>query len=187
MRTWLIFASFLAVLLAGCGGIPVAQDYDQAVDFTRYRSYAWQGESAATTGDPRLDNPLTHERLHAAIEQELAGHGYTKAAPGTSADFFVAYQLSVRQRSDYSGSSVSIGGGVFRSGGAYGIGVGIPVDGPREYDEGMLVINLIDATSKRMFWRGSSTRRITELKTPDERTAVIQETVRAILAQYPPK
>lgn len=188
MRNWLIFVPLLAsLLLTGCGGIPVTQDYDQATDFSRYRSFAVQGDAGAKTGDQRFDNPLTHERLHAAIAQELTARGYTRAASGANADFLVAYQLTVQKRTEYPTTSVSIGGGIYRSGGAYGIGMGIPMESARDYDEGTLVIDFLDASNNRMFWRGSSTRRITTLKTPDERIAVIQETVRAILTQYPPK
>jgi len=64
---------------------------------------------------------------------------------------------------------------------------GIGFDSGRQisaYDEGLLVIDLIDASA--LLWRGTGTARADQHATPEEITKGIYDTVDKILAQFPP-
>jgi hypothetical protein len=52
---------------------------------------------------------------------------------------------------------------------------------------GAPVIDVIDATSRQLVWRGSGSRAVSRNPTPEQTTAVIDEAVRSILAQFPPQ
>jgi hypothetical protein len=55
-----------------------------------------------------------------------------------------------------------------------------------QYDEGTLVIDIVDAEAGKLVWRGSGSRRISTSPTPQKTTRRINEAVEAILARFPP-
>ena len=55
-----------------------------------------------------------------------------------------------------------------------------------QYEEGTLVIDLIDVAERRLVWRGSGTRRLSRDPQPDRLTQRVNEAVDEILAQFPP-
>ena len=56
-----------------------------------------------------------------------------------------------------------------------------------EYDEGSLIIDLLDPTSRRIMWRGVIQAELSRDSTPEERTARIDAAVRKILTKFPPE
>ena len=61
-----------SALLAGCSSVSVTRDYDVDVDFSGFKTYAWQHSEQPQTGNPRIDNDLIDERVRAAVNAELA-------------------------------------------------------------------------------------------------------------------
>jgi hypothetical protein len=57
----------------------------------------------------------------------------------------------------------------------------------REYDEGSLTIDLVDADSAALLWRGTGTQRFREYKDPEKASRDINTLVEKILAQFPPR
>ena len=55
-----------------------------------------------------------------------------------------------------------------------------------EYTQGTLIIDIVDAASNELVWRGSTEGRVREKKTPEEREKRIRDAVAAILAEFPP-
>ena len=53
--------------------------------------------------------------------------------------------------------------------------------------EGTLIIDMIDASTKQLVWRGSATGVLDENPSPEKVTQNVNNAVAAILAQYPPK
>ena len=171
---------FLTLLLFGCSSVTVSQDYEIGADFSKYRTFDWVSAEQPRTGDIRVDNPLLDARIRNAVEQALLSKGYTKTPDGTP-DMLVAYHLTIRSR---------IEGDRFRSGFGYGRypywgGAGFETT-VRQYDEGMLVIDIGDAAGNRLIWRGTGTRRVTEKASPEETTRIVNQTVSEILSQFPP-
>ena len=57
----------------------------------------------------------------------------------------------------------------------------------REYDEGSLTIDFVDAASQTLLWRGTGTQRFQEYKDPEKASRDIDTLVEKILAQFPPQ
>lgn len=179
---WMPFV-FLA---AGCATQSASYDYDQKVDFSTFQDWAWLPHPEdQPSGDPRVDNPLTRQRIEAAIAGNLEDRGYRLVDAG-SADFRVGYVVTVRRvpGSTYVGTSFGFG----RYGG--GSGVGVSFGGPArpldEHEEGTLLIDIRDAKSDNLAWRGSSTGRLDPSATPGESEQRIKGFVDEILANFPP-
>ena len=169
----------------GCSGIRVSQDYDLSRDFSSLSTYAWQTESQPETGDIRVDNSLLDARFRSAINDSLTKRGYQKGEQ-ENADFYVAYTYQIDSKIESSNVTVGfgLGGG---SGGAF-TGIGVDSGGRvREYDEGLLVIDLVDSSKKDLLWRGTGTSRVSQHANPENAVKDINETVEKILSQFPPQ
>jgi hypothetical protein len=122
MKLKAIFIVLGYMVIAGCSGISVSQDYDQQADFAALKTYAWKQDPAAVEDDKEDGlSPLVAARIRSAIEKELEAKGITYSE--TSADFLVDYNLKVESRISSSNVQTSIGFGTggYRSFGAVGI------------------------------------------------------------------
>jgi len=129
----------LAVALAGCAST-VSSYVARGVDLRAPRTYNWAPVEPRPTGDPRLDNNrFFEERVQAAVEKQLADRGFAKSA---SPDFLVRYHASVTQEIHV--------GGAERDGQCEECR-------PEVFDEGTLLIDLLDAGTDRLLWRGWAT------------------------------
>lgn len=185
MRRYIgLFVFTLFGFLWGCQSIQVSQDYDLSKDFSILKTYEWQTKTQPETGDIRVDNPLLDARIRSAINDSLVKRGYQRIAQGKP-DFYVAYKYQIRSKieSDDVGVGVGIGWGGGRRFGGIGVDSGRQISA---YDEGLLVIDLNDASENALLWRGTGTARVDQHATPEEITKGIYETVDKILSQFPP-
>ncbi|MBW2590916.1 MAG: DUF4136 domain-containing protein [Deltaproteobacteria bacterium] len=180
----MIFLTFLTLFI-GCSGIQVSQDYDVAAEFSNLKTFNWYLAKQKKTGDLRVDNPLLDSRIRKAVERSLAQKGYQKMIKGTP-DFYVGYKYAILTRigSERVSTGIGFGFGGSRSFGSVGIGTGSDV---REYDEGMLVIDITDTKNGKLLWRGTGTRRVSRHSDPEKITKEVNENVDKILAQFPPQ
>ena len=167
-------------LLFGCSSVTVSQDYEIGADFSRYRTFAWISADQPRTGDIRVDNPLLDARIRNAVEQTLTSKGFEKKADGQP-DMLIAYHLTIRSRIEGDSFRTGVGYGRDPYWGATGFETTI-----RQFDEGMLVIDIGDAAENRLIWRGTGTRRVTEKVSPEKSTRIVNQTVQEILNQFPP-
>ncbi|MFO7605258.1 MAG: DUF4136 domain-containing protein [Desulfurivibrionaceae bacterium] len=169
--------------LWGCQSIKVSQDYNPARDFYSLETYAWQMETQPETGDIRVDNPLLHDRIRAAVNQSLLDKGYRKISEGKP-DFYVSYKYGTHSRIESDGVGFGLGfgwGGRSRFGGI-GVGTGSPA---REQDERVLAVDLKDEQGN-LLWRGVGTAPFEQHAGPEEITKEINAMVEKILSQFPP-
>ncbi len=192
MTTTRATASILLLLLGlqalACSSVRTRIDYDPATDFATWQTWAWYEGADAGTGDPRLDDPLIHRRVVAAIERELTERGYAQAADDASPDFYVKHHLALDSRIDVRTVNRSYHRApVGRSWGASGwTGTGWTETRVREIDEGTIMVDLLDASASRLAWRGAGTRRVSRDLQGDQLTRRIDEVVNEILRRFPP-
>jgi hypothetical protein len=185
----LAVALIAGLLLAGCSTLSVVSDYDPAFDFSQLRSYAWLQPGPAATGDPRLDgNTLLRDRVHAAVDAELAARGLKRLEDKTAADVLVTYTVTLDRRTsvrtiNHAYGYAPWGPPGYHFPGPYALGTDTYV---YEYDEGTLIIDLVTPEERRLIWRGSGTDELRLRQTPGENAAAVRETVAAILEGFPP-
>lgn len=170
----------LALAVAGCSPIAVTSDRDPNADFGRLHSYVWRPGPQQGTGDPRFDSALIDKRVRAAVDRVLASKGYRMAAPDAAADFLVGYHAVVRRRT--SARTINRWYG-YRAGGIYG-GPGMQTI-EYQYDEGTLLIDVIDPATTQLLWRGTGTRAVDAAASAEKREQRINEAVERILAEFP--
>ena len=57
----------------------------------------------------------------------------------------------------------------------------------REYDEGTLIIDIVDAGSNELVWRGAAQGEVNLAASPQEREQRAQDAVQRILEDFPPQ
>jgi len=184
-RLPVVAAVAAVVLLAGCR-IPVKTDYDPATDFAQLASFGWlepplreaPGESEAP--DPFVRNTLLDKRVRDAVTRELAARGYRHAADDETPDFLVRYQVVAKQVTR--DRPVVVGGGFGY--GRYPFGYGSSVAyGADSYEEGTLILDVIDPETDSIAWRGWAAARTDDGYFDAGR---VDRYVHAILERFPP-
>lgn len=173
---------FGLLALAGCSSISVNHDYDTHADFTAYRTFAWMELSQdmpANAQQAEQSSDLLDRRIRGAVEGEMAHRGMAQVT-GVEADVLVVYHLGTQEKVQVSDWGYSYG----HYYGGYG-GRNIDV---YQYTEGTLIIDIVDARTHDLVWRGSGTKTIDRSqKSPEQLQANIDEAVGRIMQSYPPK
>ena len=174
----------LMTFVFGCSGIQVSQDYDLSTDYYGLKTYDWAPTTQQNKDDTWVNNSLLENRIHTAVDRSLSDKGYQRVSQGT-ADFYVGYQYRIRRKIQSDNLSTGIGFGIGSYSRRGGIGVSTGT-GITEYDQGILIIDIIDATNDNLMWRGTGTSRVSQHSSPENKTKNINETVEKILEQFPP-
>jgi hypothetical protein len=53
------------------------------------------------------------------------------------------------------------------------------------YEAGTLIVDLGDANTPKMVWRGTANKGLSEKPSPDERGAAVDEAIQTMLKKYP--
>src|SRR4051812_17429335 len=164
MRNWLAVVSLLiapVVLLAQ----KVTTDSDPKAPFASYRTYAW------TAGTP-ASNPLAEARIHAAVDQQLALKGLTKA---DSPDLVVATAVARQEQRELVANGF---------GGGFMFGGGLATATVQTYVNGTLVVDLYDAHSKQLVWRGTGADTLSDKS--QKNTDKANKALAKMFERYPP-
>ncbi len=169
----------LPLLIAACDApMSAGADYDASLDFTRFGTFAWEEAELHPTGDPRLDdNPFFDERIRAVVTAELAARGVRVVGIDDAPDLLVHYHASVRDRVEVYEVDRSAGYDVSD----YGPGTEV-----YQYEEGTLLVDLVERESMRVIWRGWAradiTRAIDDLEVMGQ---LLQAAAREMFSHYP--
>ena len=136
-------ALVLALGAAGCAPITTGAHLEPGMDFSVYLTYDWEPPDNLPVGDPRLDNnPFFNDYLQGAIERCLAAKGFERAA-GQPPDLLVHYHATVSQKLDVSRADSHQGYCYANCEPQY-----------VEYEQGTLVLDIVDTRTRRVVWRG---------------------------------
>ncbi len=175
MKTLQLLSLTLLLITGACSTVRVDADYDNNVDFSQYKTYAFQKSGI----DKAEISDLDKKRILRAIDTEMSKKGYTKSE---SPDLLVNIFTKERERVDVD---------QYNAGWGYGWGWGWNpyIWGGRTYvstsTEGTLYIDLIDAKKKELIWQGKGSGYLTHDREKKEER--IHEFVAKVLAQFPPE
>jgi hypothetical protein len=175
MKTIKLLPFFLLFVFASCSSVRVYSDYDKTANFSQYKTYAYQKNGI----DKAEISDLDKKRILKAIDQQMVLKGFTKSeTPDLLVNIFTKEreQVDVNQFSAGWGYGWGFGWNPFFFGGNN--------TSINQYTEGVLFIDLIDASKKELIWQGEGQGTLT--KNPNKKDAMINEFVAKILEQYPP-
>lgn len=187
----------LFIAIAGCTSLRVRTDYDPLLDFSQFRSFSWLEPPVLTTPEsgatdvavnPFALNSMLDARIRAAVDQELESQGYRPASEGSVPSFQLQYHVILKDKTRlFSTPGPFYGGGYwgpapYGSYGPYGAYGGTFQS--YDYQQGTLVLDMVDPETKRIAWRGWAVGPSRDGYYDEER---VRKAVRAILGQFPPE
>jgi len=172
----------LLVLLAsltGCSSLTVNYDYDQNVEWGKYKSYAWMEKPDSPTNptQPMPDTKLWDQRFANSVKYEMEERGISES---DNPDLLVIYHFGSTEK-------IQVTDWGYRYSDYYWGYGGRQID-VYQFTEGSLVIDLIDAETKNLVWRGTGTGVVEQKqRTPEEWQARIDNIIQKIMESFPPK
>jgi hypothetical protein len=171
----------MAVALIGMmflsAGISAAQqvktDYDRAADFGQYKTYSWE--------HVKTKDPLFVDRIKNAVNAALAARGWTQVETGGDISIVAIQMTSNQQTLNTFYNGFGGGWGWRRFGGG---GIGEATTTTETYKVGTLVVDLFDAKTKKLLWRGSSSDTLSN--NSDKNIKNLDKGVEKMFKQFPP-
>ncbi len=192
MRKLYLFVALIpAIILGGCATVTVNSDYDTTANFSTLKTYSWTSESQPRADDPRLNSDILDARIRTAVDQTLRTKGFQKISTGTP-DFKVAYLMALEQKMDVTQVSTPYYSPYSTVGpyGVSGVNPGWAYGGGEtfvtQYEEGTLLLDVVDTKTNTLIWRGTGKKAIDENADSAKRVTNIQKAVQKILAEFPP-
>lgn len=170
-KTLLTISVWLGAL-SGCASTRVGFDIDPTTDFSKVNTYAWE---PADISDPRLDNdPLFDSHVRSSVERQLTTKGYQKVSHD-SADLLIRYHENTEHKVE-----ILAVDSVYDYDPSYENRV-------IEFDEGTLVVDIAEAGSNKVVWRGWAQTNIDRaLVDPQFMEKKIDEATRRMFERLPP-
>jgi hypothetical protein len=163
---------FTTACLALVGTVVFAQsvtyDFDRSANFTRFKTYTW-------VRGTNLTDQLNHQRIMRAVDAQLAARGFSKVEAAANPDVLVAYHASFDKNLQIN---------AFGSGPRVGLRSGTAT--VEEIVVGTLAIDVMDAQSQNIVWRGIATQELDAKANPEKKEKGINKAAEKIFKNYPP-
>jgi hypothetical protein len=170
MQRTIFAAAGIAFLSAGTSfAQQVKTDYDHKADFSQYRTFSFEKVQTA--------DPLLVDRIKSAITTTLMAKGWMQVPSGGNVAI-VAMDIN-KEHQTLNTYYDGFGGG-WRWGGGFGDET-TTVD---HYEVGTLVVDLFDAKSKQLLWRGSTSETLSSK--PENNTKNLDKGVQKMFDHFPP-
>ncbi len=168
---------FTTLFISACSSVTVQSDFDPEADFSQYKTFRWY-EGKPVPGDELVMYPLVRKRFVESITGNLTSKGLT-LMEGEGADLVVVIHAGMKERMQITEWG---GYGWYNPWwGPYGGRVDVSY-----YEQGTVVIDLVDAKRKELVWRGLGTKAVQRYDSPAEAKEAIDMIVGKILNRYPP-
>jgi hypothetical protein len=170
-----IFASVGIALLFATASFAeqVKTDYDRSADFSQYKTYSWQ--------KVQTQDPLWAGRIKDAVNAALAAKGWTQVASGGQVAIVAMETTQNQQTLNTLYDGFGGGWGWRRFGGG---GFGDATTTTENYKVGTLVVDLFDANSKNLIWRGSASDTLSDKS--EKNIKNLDKGVQKMFGHFPP-
>jgi hypothetical protein len=171
IRRTAVCTMFILAVVAATFAQQVKTDFDHQANFTKYKTYSWQ--------EIKPTNSLWDARIKSAVDAQLAAKGWTQVDSGGDVAI-VAIKTTQTQRTlqtFYDGM-----GGGWRWRGFGGMGEATTTE--QDYKEGTLVVDMYDASTKQLIWRGSAEDTLSDKEAKNEKN--LDKGVAKMFKGFPP-
>jgi hypothetical protein len=167
----------LIFIFAACSTINVVLDYDPTQDFSLYKTYRWARIREINKQDVLNKNQFLRKRVQTAVDKTLMERGFEKLEEGDP-DFVVFIHAGVEPRMNVYYHHPYY---YYPWWGPYGGYTSVSY-----YNQGTLVIDIVDNNEKELSWRGLGTGTVQRYSDPETLQEEIDFTVSKILENFPP-
>lgn len=162
------------LMLAGCGGVKTAVDYDESINFNRYTDFSFYDNMKTGLTD------LDENRFKDAVVKALEEKGISEADnPQLRVNF---YSKSFDKRKQHNiGVNIGTIGRHVRG----NVGSGIPIRSTQHILS--VTVELVDAQSDILIWQGVAEGDTKGNTSPEKRREFFEKMAKKLLKNYPPK
>jgi uncharacterized protein DUF4136 len=144
-------------------------DYNHAIDFTKFKTYAWgQGPNPNA-----IQDSILLQTAQSDVNSQLQLKGLQMVQESQNPDIVVVMSSGLKQQTSYN----AWGTGGWRWGG------GMASVTPETSDVGTLVVDIYDANGKQMIWRGISQDTLSTKGSKNEKE--MNKAIEKMFKQYP--
>ena len=174
--TQLTLAAIVMTAITGCATMSVSSHVARGLDIAKYHTFDWGPADALPLGDARLDkDPFFLDHVQGAVEKAMTTRGLEWATTGTP-DLRIHFHANISERIDIDQVDVNRG---------YCPGEGC-TPATVSYEAGTLVIDLMDARTNRLLWRGWAQNSVNGmLENQDTMARQIDEAVTRMFERFP--
>ncbi|WP_045859631.1 DUF4136 domain-containing protein [Teredinibacter purpureus] len=171
----------LILMMSGCATRQPAVDYRTEYDFSTLESFAVLKFDKTHYQNPKVSE-LEVDRI-ASVLKNVFAERYSEVDK-EQADFHVRHVLIVEERMRVDNYNASFG--VYRGGFGYNYGYSTPPSQNTYYQQGSIIVDVLDAQTNEVLWRGTVEGKVKRNSTPEARQARITRQLSGLLAQFPP-
>jgi hypothetical protein len=164
----------LMFLFAGVAlAAQVKTDYDRNTNFAQYKTYSWE--------HVKTKDPLDVDRVKNAVNASLGAKGWTQVESGGDISIVAMEVTNTQQTLNTLYDGLGGGWGWRRFGGG---GFGEATTTTETYKVGTVVVDLFDAKTKQLVWRGSSSDTLSN--NSDKNIKNLDKGVDKMFKKFPP-
>ena len=172
-RLVLVFMGILLLFAGRLSAQDVRTDYDHNADFTQYKTYSWE--------HVQTKDPLFVDRIKSAVNAALAAKGWTQLDSGGDVSIIAIQTTQDQQTLNTFYDGFGGGWGWRRFGGG---GFGEATTTTDTYRVGTLVVDLYDAKTKQLLFRGTSSDTLSN--NANKNTENLDKGVEKMFKKFPP-
>jgi hypothetical protein len=168
-------AAALSLLAGGAFAQDVKVDFDRKADFTAIKTFAVKIGTS-------WNNQISEKRITDEVQQTLTEKGWTAADPAKADALVLIHGATEKQRTLNTFYSGGYGGYGYRGWG--GMGMGSATTTTSEYLVGTLVVDIFDAKTKALLFRGMASDEISDK--PDKNIKKVEKATDKMFKDFPP-
>jgi len=176
---------FSLLFVVGCSTKPyVSTDYEANYNFAALKTFSIK-ETKSDSKENLLISPFTFSHIHSLLNTELSKR-YQAVQGDAVPDFSVSYHVVMEEKLDPRAYDDMYGFGYWGRGYRYPYYHPELDSGIRVYNQGSLIIDVVDARAQKPIWRGVSEKRLNKGLSPQQQREILTSAVLEVLSQFPP-
>ena len=193
MKSWFI-ALATAIFISGCSTLEVQVDYDDKHNFSTLSSFAVVYKNKEDGRD------FDRDRISRLVSAYMKDKGYSNVEKSI-ADFYITMHLNVEQKSQIETNYETIGlrpvsytylgferPYPLRPAGMIAMEPDVRVTTrTNEYEEGRLVLEVLDVKENRVVWQGIAKDRLSDDYTQQEKSEYLNKVIAELFKDFPTK
>jgi len=181
MKTKYLFLACIFALFSSCSTIYTSSDFDRKTNFNTFKTF-----SIHEKGFSELKlNDIDKNRVRNNIVSNLTSRGFTQV--NDNSDFIINVQAFNKEKVNIDYNNFGFGGfGGFGWGPGWGLGWNFGMNDPRvsQYQEGTLVISIVNTKDNILVWEGIAAGIMIERNNRKE--VQIPEAINKVMNKFPP-
>jgi hypothetical protein len=164
--TFALHAMLLCIASAVAAGQQVSVNYNHDANFAQYHTYAW-----GSNNSNEIRNSILAQVAHQDINTAMQEKGLQMVQESQNPDLILTSNGGMRQQTSYS------------AWGMRGIGGGFGGISPEQNVEGTLIVDLYDAKTQSLVWRGIAQNTLSNKGNKDQE--MVQKSINKMFKQWP--